>query len=141
MSVQQKSVIVMDSDPQVLKGLVLLLEGMMFNVIPAGNQQELENIKNIYTGCPVLLVLPLVFDNSKSGYDLVRGLRAFFGARIPAILISLENGLSHSQSIDQDVLVLSDQVKPKDLRLYIKKILETTRSFDLADRAEKQVKT
>lgn len=133
MNIQQKNVIVMDFDPQVLKGLVLLLEDMLFHVIAASNQYELKNIKITYTGMPTLLVLPLVINNGKSGYDLVKELRAIFGSRIPAILFNSESGSSHSQPFDADVLVLSDRVKPKVLRQHIKTMLATTRQFDLVD--------
>lgn len=133
MSNRQKNVIVMDTDPQVLKGLILLLEDMMFNVISAGNKQQLENIKIICTDSPDLLILPYVFGTRNSGYDLIRGLRAYFDSPIPAILLSSENGSSHSQPIDADVLVLSDQVKPDVLRQHIKTILATTRQLDLLD--------
>lgn len=116
----------MDSDPQVLKGLGLLLEDMQFKVSSARHQDELENIKSTQTDCPALLLLSFEFAKDKTGHELVMELRAHFKQSIPAILLSHENGMSRTRFIEEDIIVLSDRIKPKDLRRHISTILTNT---------------
>jgi len=130
MSDQQFIVMVMESDPQVLKGLVLLLEDMQLNVISAHNFNDLETVKTIQ---PDLLILPLEFDGRKSGIDLVSDLRAHFNHQIPAILFCYENGSTHFQTTIEDIVVLSDQMNSKNLRRLIKTIL-ANRDPDISNR-------
>ena len=106
----------MESDPQILKGLVLLLQDMQFNVMPASQQDELDNIKATQTDCPDLLILPLEFTNGHSGNVFVSELRTYYKHQIPAILLCPENNISASRFIGKDILVLSDQTRPKELR-------------------------
>lgn len=110
------SVIVMNRDPQVLKGLVLLLEDMQFKVTSACNEDELENINDTQTDCPALLLLPLELDKGHSGIELVTRLRTSFGQRIPAILLSHESGFGPDHFVYEDIVLLSDHIKPKELR-------------------------
>jgi len=117
------SVIVMDSDPHVLKGLVLLLEDMQFKVTSACDQDELDNITKAQTISPALLLLPIEIDNGNDGIELVTRLRTSFKHRIPAILLSNENDLSTERFVAQDIVVLPDRIKPKDLRRNITTIL------------------
>lgn len=116
----------MDSDPQVLKGLILLLEDMNFNVVSASSHHELKKIRVTQTGCPDLFILPFDFNNGNSGTGLANELRAHFNHRIPAILLSHENGLSHTRFVEEGIVVLSDRTKPKDLRRNITAILGNT---------------
>jgi len=126
MQQQKKVVIVMENDPQVLKGLILLLEDMQFNVTPANFQHELANLTVNQAACPVLLVLPFELDNKTSGIELVKCLRTDFKHHIPAILLSHENGLSPDRFVDEDIVVLSDRISPKDLRRNISSLLSNT---------------
>lgn len=126
MPAQKNTVIVLNNDPQVLKGLVLLLEGMQFSVISAVHPDELDNIPQTQTDCPALLLLPFEIDRENSGIDRVNRLRTAFQHRIPAILLSHENGFNHDGFIGKDIVVLSDRIKPKELRRHILTILTNT---------------
>lgn len=123
MDQHKHSAIVLDSDPQVLKGLVLLLEDMQFKVISANHHAELGNIQGAQTDCPALLLLPFEFDHGHSGIELVTRLRTLFEHHIPAILLSHENGFSPDRFVGEDIVVLSDRIKPKDLRRNISTLL------------------
>jgi len=120
------SVIVMDSDPQVLKGLVLLLEDMQFNVIPANYQQDLTIPALTQATCPALLVLPFELEDNTSGIELITRLRADFKHHIPAILLSHENGYSPDRFVDEEIVVLPDRITPRDLRHTISTMLTNT---------------
>lgn len=123
MNQQKQSVIVMENDPQILKGLVLLLEDMQFNVIPLHHYDELENIKTSLAGSPVLLILPFELANGEAGHERVMQLRTDFQQPIPAILRCYENGFSPDRFIHKDIVVLSDRVSAKDLRRTIATLL------------------
>ena len=124
MQIQKQNVIVIESDPQVLKGLVLLLEDMQFSVISAGHMVDLEIMASTLNECPVLLLLPFETDRQPSGIAQVTRLRALFEHRVPAILLSHENDLGPEKYIDDEILVLSERILPKQLRTTILRILD-----------------
>ena len=115
-----KNVIVINNDPQILKGLILLLEDMSLNVLSSTNQKILEQIN---TACPDLLILPLQFDNGESCIDLINNLRVHFDKNIPAILISTNNNFNNNPENNPSLTLLSDQVKPHVLRQQVKALL------------------
>lgn len=122
---ENKIVILMFNDSLVLKGLRLLLEDMGFDVLATSRYQELEQLLPSNKPCPDLLVLPLEFAGGRSGHELVQQLRESFRHPIPAILLSSENGSSHTHFVEQGVVVLSDRTKPKNLRLAITSLLSS----------------
>ena len=123
MQTNRQIVLVLNSDPQVLKGLMLLLEDMRFQVLPASQWAELENNASKLSGCPALMLLPFETDTHNSGIDLVRKLRLIFNYRIPAILLCHENGHAPEQYIDEEVMVLSYRNSPQQLRNTIMRML------------------
>ena len=116
----------MDRDPQVLKGLVLLLEDMQFHVIPATNPHELSRPNITQIDCPTLLVLPFELADNTSGIELVNTLRLAFDYHIPAILLSSDNGYGPDRFVGEEIVVLPERTKPKDLRRTISTILTNT---------------
>lgn len=123
---KQQNVFVIDSDPQVLKGLTLLLEDMEFSVTSASQPNDLVKLQTTHSPGPVLLILPFELNDSKSGIELVKAFRVTFKHQIPAILLSHKNGFSPDRFVDENIVVLSDRIKPKDLRRNITAILEKT---------------
>ncbi len=121
MDTQPKIVIVINNDPQILKGLTLLLEDMSLNVLAATNQKNLEQIN---TAWPDLLIFPSQFDNGESGIDLIKNLRVQYNNNIPAILIFTNHHFSQNQENDPGLTLLSDQVRPNVLRQKVKELLE-----------------
>lgn len=124
MQIQKQNVIVMESDPQVLKGLVLLLEDMQFSVISVSSLDTLQKIATKLSASPDLLLFPFEI-TGKSGMVLVKYLRDLFAYRIPAILLSYENEFDPEQFVDEEVVVLSGHVNPTQLRNTIKKIIHS----------------
>ena len=120
---QKQSVIVMSTDLQVLKGLVLLLEDMELKAIPVSHKEEIVHLHESHPDCAVLLLLPFEFGKGESGFDLVMQLRASYVHCTPAILLSHENCLSPDKYISKDIFVLSNQIKPDNLRRNITAIL------------------
>jgi len=118
-----QAVIVMDTNPQVLKGLTLLLEGMQFTVIAVSHPDELHKITSSQSTCPTLLLLPFEIIQGKSGMDQVVRIRAAYQHSIPTILLSHENGFRPDHFIGEDIVVLSDRITPRDLRSNIAAIL------------------
>jgi len=116
MSHDDKTAILLMSDLMILKGLQLLLEDMGFRVISDQNAEELLVLVSKLTHLPELLILPFEFDDEKPGDALIYQLRDIFQQSIPAILLSSENAVSPTRYMEEGVLVLSDQIKPKDLR-------------------------
>ena len=114
---------VMDPDPQVLKGLTLLLEDMQFTVISSHHPQQLTDPGIAQADCPDLLILPYELDDGTTGMALAAELRARYKYSIPAILLAHNNDMSHTRFITGDISVLSAQIKPKDLRNTISAIL------------------
>lgn len=123
MALQNKYVIVVDHDPQVLKGLVLLLEDMQMTVKSAGNQQELENIIISSLDCPDLLILPFEFAHGAVGHELIKQLQLDFKHSISTILRSTEHSLTETVTLEDNMFVLSDRIKPDDLRSKIQAFL------------------
>lgn len=122
MQTNKQNVLVMDKDSQVLKGLVLLLEDMQFNVIPESTSDALQKAAEKLSDCPALLLLPFEF-NGESGIELVKRLRNLFSYRIPSILLSHGNGFDPEQFIDEEIVVLSDRISPQQLRSTINSVL------------------
>lgn len=121
-----QSVIVLDHDPQVLKGLVLLLEDLQFRVMPMRHPEDLDTIKAAQTDCPALLLLPFEIAKGQSGVELVTRLRTLFQHHIPAILLSHENGFFPDRFVGEDIVVLTDRITPKELRRHISTRLTNT---------------
>jgi CheY-like chemotaxis protein len=124
MQAQKQHVIVLDDDPQVLKGLVLLLEDMQFSVIAASNSHQLADAALDPAHCPALLVLPFELDDNTSGIDLVNRLRTGFQQHIPAILLSHKNGLSPDRFVNEEIVVLADHTTPRELRRTISTLVK-----------------
>jgi DNA-binding response OmpR family regulator len=116
MSHDDKTAILMMSDPMVLKGLQLLLEDMGFRVIASRHAGELIALASKQTRRPELIILSFEIENGKAGDALIHQLRDIFQQVIPVIQLSPENGTSPTRHVEENVLVLSDQIKPKELR-------------------------
>ena len=125
MTQQSKIALVLNLDTQILKGLVLLLQGMGFEAIALDHPVEPEEMSRLSTDCPALLLLPFALPGNQPSLDLVIHLRSHFRQTVPAILLSHENGLPDNQFIDEGIIVLPDQIKPADLRRDITKLLNT----------------
>jgi len=120
---QKQNIIVVESDPQILKGLVLMLEDMQFRVTPLHHLNELEKIQTELHDDPVLIILPFEAIDDRTGYEWIMQLREDFQQPIPAILLCHENGLNPDSDIGKDIIVLSDHITPHNLRLSIKTLL------------------
>ena len=120
----KKSVILMANDPQVLKGLSLLLEDIGFQVFSTYHLYEIEQLINSGFDIPELLVLPFDIDNGQSGADLVHKLRKRLANNMPAILLCTENSLETNQLENENIWFFSDQTKPAILRKKIFQLLD-----------------
>ena len=123
MNTTSHTVILMMSDPMFREGLRLLLSDMGFEVVSISSYMALEDILQANIVTPELLVLPQPLDINTSTIDLVRALREKFNRCIPTTIISAENYLFDSHMEDEDIVILPEQIKPKDLRLQICKTL------------------
>ena len=116
----------MDADPQILKGLVLLLEDMSLTVISVNNQSELEATISTANYHPDLLVLPLDFDKDITGIQLVEQIRRSCDKNIPAILYSQEDCISSWQYERDDDWIICCELNPRQLRQHINALMDIT---------------
>ncbi len=133
MSSQPMRVFVMENDPQVLKGLALLLEGMCLTVVTAVGIDDLKRLNIPNTERPALLLLPLEGAHGISGIELVKQIRSGYEYPIPAILLRYEHALRPDRFIDTNIFVLSNCLAPNELRRVITNILgnEMTAGYDV----------
>ena len=120
---RKQHVIVMNSDPLVLKGLALLLKDMDFEVSAVSNDRELEALNKTPTNCPDLLIFQYLVENGTPGISFANRLRGTFAKHIPTILLDSLNSPPDTNPCDAGTMVLSECIKPRVLRQKIGAIL------------------
>ncbi|MDH5445700.1 MAG: hypothetical protein OEY52_09100 [Gammaproteobacteria bacterium] len=122
---QKQIVLIQESDRQVLKGLVLLLEDMQFQVYPALQGDELERLVMTLNHCPSLLILPIEPGSEIDSIKRVRRLRLQFNQTIPTIFLNNHGINLTEQFIDKNIFIMSNNFKPDELRRCIYHILDS----------------
>lgn len=120
---QQNTIAIMDPDPQILQGLVLLLEDMQFAVIAASNAVDLEAVISDTSQQPCLIMLPHDLDNTASVLKLVRKIRISCHNNIPAILYTQEDCISSWRLNQEDDSIICCELNSQHLRQHIKAAL------------------
>lgn len=109
-------VLIIDNDERILAGMEILLTGWGCRVTMIRNSAELKAFCSGATTAPDI-VLADYHLNDENGFDLISQVRAQFGDRLPAVLITADRSNEvrrHAES--QEVTVLHKPLKPAALR-------------------------
>ncbi len=103
------TVVVVDNDAAVLKGMEALLSGWRCQVLPARDLDEAR--ARVAQGAPDLLILDYHLDAQRTGLDVLAALRAD-GVETPAIFVTAD----HSQAVREAVQTAGAHLLQKPLR-------------------------
>ncbi|EGD58213.1 signal transduction histidine kinase [Novosphingobium nitrogenifigens DSM 19370] len=124
---QTGSIVIIDNDPSILRGMEALLERWSYRVITAHSLEALmERVEggSVPGWPPALIIADYHLDDGKLGDDIIAELRARIGAPVPALIISADRSEEVKGRIQQAALpMLQKPVKPAQLRALIRTLL------------------
>lgn len=117
-------VLVIDNDQVVQEAMRTLLERWSCQIRLAGGLQDIAALMSDATGRPDIVLADYHLDFGDSGLTAVQSLRAFYGAGLPAIIITAD----HSDAIADEVRLadgelLRKPVRPAELRALMQHLL------------------
>ena len=108
------SVLCVDNDPRILEGMHMLLDGWGCAVRMLGGSEEIAALGE--ADRPAIVLADYHLDG-EDGLQVIRRLRARFGAELPAILVTADRSHEVRMAAAQlDVAVINKPVKPAALR-------------------------
>lgn len=117
------TIMLIDDNPLILKGIELLVVGLGFNAIAV--TCESEAVAALSGGpAPALIISDWHLAGGRTGGQAVSRIRQTFGRDIPAIVVTADTSRENREAIRTlDCLVLYKPVEPDQLKDAIEKIL------------------
>lgn len=114
-SIQGVRVLIIDDEPDILKGMSLLLSDMQCLVETAeSHQQAIANVTRI---TPDIILSDYRLKGDANGIDAVKELRKLLGQDVPVIITTGDTGASVLKQIKKEgFLMLSKPIAPKELQ-------------------------
>lgn len=111
------TVLCIDNDPDVLKGMVELLTIWQCHVLSASNRQQAMAIANAHSDQLAIILADYQLDNNENGLHLMQDIRQQLQQVIPGILITASDEHGLSEKCEQlNVGFMKKSVKPAALR-------------------------
>jgi CheY-like chemotaxis protein len=90
MTMEKRTVLVVEDDPMVLMGLQMILETWGMAVLAAEDMGQV--LERLDQGRPDLILSDLRLRAGLTGFDVVERVRAMLGQQVPAIILTGETG-------------------------------------------------
>ena len=116
--------LVVDNERAIQTGMSSLLGGWGCSVVTAGSFAEASGQFAAGTA-PDIILVDYHLDEGETGDVVIEQLRARFGLRVPAVMISADRGEALKAQLDAaDIPLLNKPVKPAQLRALLRTILK-----------------
>ena len=127
---EQKNILVVDDDIDLLEQVSMILKAEGYRVIPAQGQKEGEEA--LLTAVPDLAVLDLMMENMDSGFVLCHHVKRLFPETPVVLLTAVKSatGLDFRPKSDDAAswvkadVILDKPVRPEQLRQEVKRLLK-----------------
>jgi signal transduction histidine kinase/CheY-like chemotaxis protein len=118
------AVLCIDNDARILEGMRLLFEGWGCSVITHSGSASIAEAEHLEMPDVILADYHL---DGENGLDVIRALRARFGAPVPAVLVTADRSNEVREAADLlDVPVINKPLKPAVLRTLITRMRRMT---------------
>ena len=118
------TVLVVDNERAIQTGMSSLLGGWGCSVVTAGSFAEAAGQFDA-GAAPDIILVDYHLDEAETGDVVIDQLRAHFGVRVPAVMISADRGEALKAQLDAaDIPLLNKPVKPAQLRALLRTILK-----------------
>ncbi|WP_062733693.1 hybrid sensor histidine kinase/response regulator [Sphingobium abikonense] len=118
------TVLVVDNERAIQTGMSSLLGGWGCSVVTAGSFAEATGQFDA-GAAPDIILVDYHLDEAETGDVVIDQLRAHFGVRVPAVMISADRGEALKAQLDAaDIPLLNKPVKPAQLRALLRTILK-----------------
>jgi signal transduction histidine kinase/CheY-like chemotaxis protein len=119
----QKTVLVVEDDPNILDGMALLLESFGFKAIKAACANQAMSLAHARK--PDLIIADLRLPGETDGLEIIGAVRSIHNTQIPAILVTGDTAPEQIRTTsDSDVLVLHKPVETSALKQMIEVALK-----------------
>lgn len=117
-------VAVVDDEPEILEGIIYLLEGFGYQAIGAGSAAELLDSLAKCTLPPDIILADYRLRNNMTGIDAIQSLRERSGCAVPAIIITGDTGAERLREVaGQNIALLHKPIDSDKLVFAIEKSL------------------